>query len=201
MRPSSTPRCGRPRAPGAPAGAITTRAAGRRRQRRGRARGAGHPGALRPRRHPGQQRRRQLSQALLEPDRQRHLQRGGGHQPERRDGLHAGGAAGHARAARGHGDQRRQLCRLALRLPHRPGLHRQQGRADGAEPCLQHRRRRQRPARHLAVPRRGGHADPAEAPGRAEHGRNGAHAAGSRTWAAPSASSPRCRRTCASTSW
>ena len=68
-------------------------------------------------------------------------------------------------------------------------------------PCLQHRGMRQRPARHLAVPRRGGHADPAEASGGAQRRGDGAHAAGSKTWAAPSASSPRCRRMCASTNW
>ena len=101
-------------------------------------------------------------------------------QPERRHRLHAGGAEGDAAAAPRHGHQRRLVRRLVPRLSHRPGLHREQGRHDRAQPLVQHRGVRQRPARDGALPGRGGDADPEEAPGRAERRGKGAHAPGRR---------------------
>ena len=147
-----------------------------------------------PHRSAGQQRRHQRAEAQLGGHGTGRLGQAGRDQSQRRAVLHARGAAGDAGAKGRLHHQRRVMGRPSRVENAGPGLHHDQACGAGADPFLQHGRMRQRLARLLPVARRGRNPDPETAAGGAERGRAGAGCCSPKISAAPSPSSPACRR-------
>ena len=153
----------------------------------------------RPHRSPGQQRRHQRTEAQLGRHGAGRLEQARRYQSQRRPLLHARGAAGDAQAEGRLHHQRRVMGRPPRLENAGPGLHHHQACGAGADPFLQHGRMRQRPARLLPVARRGRDPDPEIAAGGAVGSRSRRGCCSPKIAAAPSPSSPACRRGSAST--
>src|SRR6185436_19475379 len=150
----------------------------RRRPERGGESRRGDRQAPRPRRHPDQQRRHQPSEAQLPQRLDRRLEPDRGGQPLGNVLLRASRAAGHARAQGGADHQHLLLGRALRQHAHRPGLQRDQARGGRAHRVDQHGGVHERYPRDFHSSRRGGDADPGEAPGAAAARGARAHAAG-----------------------